>query len=51
MKLIDRAKKLVVRNHWIQQGQIAERKRIIKLLEASDSACAEWAIGLIEGEK
>jgi hypothetical protein len=51
MSLVERAKKLVVRNHWLQQGQTAERERIIKLLEASDSACAEWAIGLIEGEK
>ena len=29
-------------------GVIAERERIIKLLVASKSACAEWAIALIK---
>ncbi len=31
-------------------GQMQEQKRIIKLLEESESACAEWAIALIKGE-
>ena len=31
-------------------GVIAERERIIKLLVASESVCAEWAIALIKGE-
>lgn len=31
-------------------GIVAERERIIKLLVASESACAEWAIALIKGE-
>lgn len=31
-------------------GVIAERQRIIKLLEEQDSVSAEWAIALIKGE-
>jgi hypothetical protein len=50
MSLIERAKKLVVKNHWLQQGQLAERERIITLFKNSDSASAEWAIGIITGE-
>jgi hypothetical protein len=45
-----KAKLLVVRRHWFQQGQMAEYERIIQLLKDSDSACAEWAIALINGE-
>ena len=31
-------------------GKRSERERIIKLLEDSESTCAEWAIALIKGE-
>jgi hypothetical protein len=31
-------------------ARVAERERIIKLLEDSDSVCNEWAIALIKGE-
>jgi len=34
--LVERAKKFVVRNHWIQVGEQRERERIIKLLEDSE---------------
>jgi hypothetical protein len=30
-------------------GVVAERERIIKLFVTSESACAEWAIALING--
>ena len=33
MGIVERAKSLVIRNHWYQQGQLAERERIIKMLE------------------
>lgn len=32
-------------------GVIAERQRIIKLLEEQDSVSADWAIALIKGEE
>jgi hypothetical protein len=32
-------------------GVITEQERIIKLLDESDSACSDWAIALIKGEK
>lgn len=32
-------------------GAYYERHRIVKLLEQSDSVCADWAIALIRGEK
>lgn len=32
-------------------GIAEEQGRIIQLLEESDSACADWAIALIKGEK
>lgn len=35
----------------LRQATIKEQERIIKLLEESDSACADWAIALIKGEK
>jgi len=45
-----KAKLLVVRRHWFQQGQMAEYERIIELLTHSESTCADWAIALIKGE-
>jgi hypothetical protein len=32
---IEKAKLMVVRKHWFQQGELAERERIIKLIEAN----------------
>jgi hypothetical protein len=32
MNLKDRAKKIVVRNHWTQMGEERERQRILSLL-------------------
>lgn len=34
----------------ILAGREAERERIVKLIEDSDSACSDWAIALIKGE-
>jgi len=34
----------------IEQGIENERKRIIELLNADNSACTGWAVGLIEGK-
>jgi hypothetical protein len=34
-----------------EQGMAEELQRIIKLLEESDSVCADWAIALIKGKK
>jgi hypothetical protein len=31
-----------------EYGAEAERKRIVELLNAADSACSGWAVGLIE---
>jgi hypothetical protein len=45
-----KAKLLVVRRHWYQQGQIAEYQRIVELLEDSNWAYAEEAIAFINGE-
>ena len=32
-EITERAKKLVVRNHWIQVGRQRERERIIRMLQ------------------
>lgn len=32
-------------------GMSQEQERIIDLFKNSDSACSEWAIGLIKGEE
>ena len=45
-----KAKLLVVRRHWFQQGQMAEYQRIVELLEDSNWAYAEEAIAFINGE-
>jgi hypothetical protein len=37
-------------NHIFKDGISYENKRIIKLFEKSDSACAQWAIAVIKGE-
>jgi len=51
-----KAKLLVVRRHWFQQGQIAERERIITIIKEEYGATMagyegpDWMIALIEGE-
>ena len=36
--------------YWIDLGARRKQEQVIKLLEASDSVCNEWAIALIKGE-
>jgi hypothetical protein len=53
---IEKAKLMVVRKHWFQQGELAERERIIKLLENQHNFdqifldAVDQVIALIEGE-
>ena len=51
-----KAKLLVVRRHWYQQGQLAERERIINIIKEEYGATMagyegpDWIIALIEGD-
>ena len=55
-EITERAKKLVVRNHWIQVGRQRERERIIKLLQKLNNQgwvveSTQSIIDLIKGDK
>ena len=47
--LIDHTNK--VWEQALKIGMTDEQERIIQLLRDADSACSEWAIALIKGEK
>ena len=54
-EITERAKKLVVRNHWIQIGRRRERERIIRMLEKLNNQgwvveSTQSIIELIKGE-
>ena len=42
--LMQRMKLLTVRRHWFQQGQIAERERILAILESHDWLTSDGVI-------